>query len=200
MTVWFVRHGETAKNREKRLQGRSNAPLNESGTKQAADVKRFFEESGVSFDAVYSSPLLRAVQTAEIITAKKEDINLDESLLEMDYGPYEGCSLESPPPEIIEFFRDFVHNPAPHGVESLDHVTARLGDFLERIKYSEAENILIATHAIAMKGALEYLTPESKGSYWSKYIGTCAVYKAEYDGAHYSIPEEVFSLNYEPGV
>ena len=51
---------------------------------------------------------------------------------------------------------------------------------LEEIRKEAVEkNILISTHAIAMKGALEYLTPDSCGSYWSKYIGNCAVYTAE---------------------
>lgn len=144
--------------------------------------------------------LIRAVQTAQIITGENKEIQTDARLLEMDYGPYEGISLENPPPEIIRFFSDFVHNPAPDGMESLAQVTRRLGDFLEDIKEEPAENILITTHAIAMKGALEYLTPGSSGSYWSKYIGTCAVYSADYDGQTWSVPDEKFTLVHEPGV
>ena len=59
------------------------------------------------------------------------------------------------------------------------HVGARR-QRLEDIREEAAEkNILISTHAIAMKGALEYLTPDSGGSYWSKFIGNCAVYTSE---------------------
>ena len=42
------------------------------------------------------------------------------------------------------------------------------------------ENILVSTHAIAMKGILEYLTPDSDGSCWSRNIRNCAVFTAEY--------------------
>ena len=110
----------------------------------------------------------------------------------MDYGPYEGMDLTHPAPEIITFFSDFVHNPAPEGMEPLPEVVARLGTFLEEIRdEARGRTILLSTHAIAMKGALEYLTPESKGSYWSKYIGNCAVYKVEVgpDGS-FGIPAE----------
>jgi hypothetical protein len=42
-----------------------------------------------------------------------------------------------------------------------------------------------------MKGALEYLMPESKGSWWSTYIGNCAVYMTEYKDGSYTLPQEI---------
>lgn len=199
MKIWFVRHGETAKNRDRLLQGRSDAPLNEAGIEQAGMARRFFMDKGVEFDRVISSPLRRAMQTARIITDgsngnEKLEIQTDDRLLEMDYGPYEGTSLEHPSPEIIHFFSDFVHNPAPEGMESLAHVTGRMGDFLEDLKETDAESVLLATHAIALKGALEYLTPESDGQWWSRFISTCAVFSTEYDGKEYSLPVEEFQI------
>lgn len=191
MTLWLVRHGETAKNREKKLQGRSNSPLNEDGIHQAESVRDYFKKKRVAFDQIYSSPLTRAVQTARIIAGQDQKISTDDRLLEMDYGPYEGVSLESPPPEIRTFFTDFVHNPAPEGMESLDHVKERAGDFLSSLIGAGTGDILIVTHAIVLKGALEYLTPGSKGSYWAKYIGNCAVYRNDYNGTAYLAPEEV---------
>lgn len=200
MMIYIVRHGETARNREKRLQGRSDASLNDNGILQAEQARDFFGKQEICFDKVYSSPLIRAVQTARIIAGEQAEIFTDDRLLEMDYGPYEGSSLEEPAPELIHFFSDFVHNPAPEGMESLDHVVTRLGMFLKDIQKENARNILIATHAIAMKGALEYLTPDSKGSYWSRYIGNCAVYKAEFADGRYDVPEEILSLQCDPGV
>ncbi|MBQ6488430.1 MAG: histidine phosphatase family protein [Solobacterium sp.] len=192
MRVYILRHGQTDKNKEKVLQGRSDLPLNEEGRQQAEETGAYFRQNGISFDRVYSSPLSRAVQTAEQ-AAPGHDVLKDERLLEMDYGPYEGSSLTSPAPEIVEFFRDFVHHPAPEGMESLASVTARLGTFLDELAGTcgPSENILISTHAIAMKGALEYLMPESKGSWWSTYIGNCAVYMAEYRNGAYSAPKEI---------
>ena len=200
MRLYFVRHGQTANNRAKRLQGRSDSPLNEEGVRQAELVREFFAAHGIKVTKVYSSPLQRAVQTAEIISSGQAGIVCENRLLEMDYGPYEGCSLDSPPVEIIRFFQDFVHNPAPEGMESLSGVKQRLGSFLQDIRTESDETILVSTHAIAMKGALEYLDPGSNGSYWSKYISNCAVYRSGYSAGSFLVPEEIFSIGYEPGV
>ena len=190
--IYIVRHGETAKNKAQVLQGRSNAPLNDAGRLQAAKVRDFFANAGIRFAKVYSSPLTRAVQTGEII-AENVPVVTDDRLIEMDYGPYEGMDLNHPDPEVVEFFRDFVHNPAPKGMEQLSDVVARTGEFLEEVRQeAESGNLLISTHAIAMKGALEYLTPESKGAYWSKYIGNCAVYGVEVTAEGWGRPVFVY--------
>ena len=187
--IYLIRHGQTAKNKEGVLQGRSNFPLNEAGKQQAKAAGEMLKAAGISFDKVYTSPLIRAVQTAEII-AGDIPLTADDRLIEMDYGPYEGMELKNPSPEVLEFFKDFAHNPAPEGMEQLSDIVARLGAFLEEIQEEAAEkNLLLSTHAIAMKGALEYLTPDSKGGYWSKYVGNCEVYTAEaYANGSWSVP------------
>ena len=177
--IYIIRHGQTEKNRANVLQGRSDIPLNDSGRQQAEEARNRLIKAGIHFDLVYTSPLIRAVQTAAIIAEGIPQLK-DGRLIEMDYGPFEGMDLANPAPEVLEFFRDFVHNPAPNGMEPLQAIVVRLGSFLEEIREEAAEkNILISTHAIAMKGALEYLTPDSGGSYWSKFIGNCAVYTSE---------------------
>lgn len=185
--IYIIRHGETEKNKAMLLQGRSDQPLNEAGVRQAERARDAFMALGVKFDRVYSSPLIRAVQTAQIVAPDLEVLT-DDRLLEMDYGPYEGASLENPAPELLHFFMDFVRHPAPAGMESLESVVQRLGSFLEDIRGDG--NILISTHAIAMKGALEYLTPDAGGSYWSKHIRNCDVYTAEQTETGYTVPAE----------
>ena len=188
--IYLVRHGETVRNKAGRMQGRSDFPLNERGEEQARLLGQRFRRAGVRFDAVYASPLRRAVQTAALIAGEDADIRVDERLIEMDYGPYEGMDLRHPAPEVLAFFMDFVNVPAPAGMEKLSAVTARLGRFLEELKAESAgKNVLISTHAIALKGALEYLTPESKGSYWAKNIGNCAVYRTELTDRAFLAPE-----------
>ena len=49
-------------------------------------------------------------------------------------------------------------------------------------------NILISTHAIAMKGILEALTPDSHGAYWNRYVGNCEVYVTAYRDGRYDVP------------
>lgn len=190
--IYIIRHGQTDLNVKQVLQGRSNAPLNATGVAQAEEAAARFQARGITFDRVYSSPLQRAIQTAECIAGGCA-IHVDERLIEMDYGPYEGMSLTDPAPEVLTFFSDFVHQPAPHGMEQLAEVVHRLGAFLEELKKDADGNILISTHAIAMKGALEYLTPDANDSYWSRNIGNCSVYQTEVVSGTYLIPTE-FSI------
>ena len=73
-------------------------------------------------------------------------------------------------------------------MEQLSSVVGRVGAFLEQIKDIPG-NILISTHAIAMKGALEYLTSGSNGACWSKYIGNCAIYAAKNKNGRFGVPK-----------
>lgn len=188
--IYIVRHGQTEQNLKKKLQGRSNHPLTDLGREQASAVGDAFRDAGIVFDKVYTSPLDRAIETAKLV-AGDVPIECEDALIEMDYGPYEGTDLHNLPPEVEEFFKDFTNHPAPDGMEQLSSVVARAGEFLERLKAEAVHrDILLSTHAIAMKGLLEYLTPESNGAYWSKYIGNCAVYVTELNDGEYTVPKE----------
>ena len=185
--IYIIRHGKTELNKANALQGRSNYPLNEEGILQAKEAAKRLE--GITFSHVFTSPLVRAKDTASIVVPNVKAVT-DVRLIEMDYGPYEGMTLQNPAPEVLHFFKDFVHNEAPEGMETLSSVVKRAGEFIEEIKDLQG-NILISTHAILMKGILEYLTPGSHGSYWSKYIGNCAIYAADNTGGIVGIPEEI---------
>ena len=192
--IYFIRHGQTETNKEHKLQGRSDIPLNETGREQAASAAAWFRSQGITFDLVYSSPLTRAKDTAGIIAPGKQ-IHTDERIIEIDYGIYEGMNLDHPSPELTAFFADFIHNPAPEGMEALSHIIERFGEFLEDIRPQvENRNILISTHAIAMKGGLEYLTPSSGGSYWKTFVANCDIYAASFENGKYGIPHKVWAL------
>ncbi len=192
--IYFIRHGQTETNKAHRLQGHSDIPLNDVGREQARTAAAWFRTQGITFDLIYSSPLVRAVETARILEPDVPIIT-DERIIEIDYGIYEGMDLKDPAPEIVTFFSDFVHNPAPAGMEALPHIIERFGAFLEDIRpQAEGKNILISTHAIAMKGGLEYLTPSSGGSYWATHIANCDVYAASFKDGEYGIPYKVWEL------
>lgn len=185
--IYIIRHGKTKMNQARLLQGRTDLPLDEEGIAQAREAAERL--SGIRFSHVYSSPLERARQTAQIVAPYARPV-LDTRLIEMDYGPYEGTDLRRLPPELTEFFRDFVHHPAPAGMEPLSDVVKRAGSFLDEIAPLGGD-ILVSTHAIAMKGMLEYLTPSSGGSYWSRFIGNCAIYAAENKEGRIGLPAEL---------
>jgi broad specificity phosphatase PhoE len=187
--LYIIRHGQTEMNSRRLLQGRSDVPLNSRGIAQAEEAALRLRSKGVCFDHAFSSPLTRALQTAEILAAGIP-VQADIRLIEMDYGPYEGSDLSAPAPELKRFFEDLIRNPAPAGMEPLQSVVVRSGEFLEEIR-SLKGNVLISTHAVSMKGILEYLSPDSHGSYWSKYIANCEIYCSEQSEAGFTVP---FSL------
>ncbi len=190
--IYIIRHGQTDLNKKHILQGRVDEPLNEDGILQAKAAAALLESLDVPIDQVWSSPLGRAQDTARIVTGGDVPLRTDDRLLEMDYGPYEGTDLASPPEEIVTFFSDFEHQQAPEGMEPLPDIVQRLGSFLEELRQNPPEgNILISTHAIAMKGALEYLTPESGGSYWGKYIKNCDIYVTTLENGEYTVPKQL---------
>lgn len=185
--IYLIRHGQTEKNRQHVLLGRSDVPLNETGIAQARAAAESLK--AVRFDRVFTSPLQRAVQTARLIAPYSEPV-VEPRLIEMDYGPYEGADLTHLPPEILHFFSDFANHSAPEGMEQLSSVVDRVGAFLEELRALDG-NILLSAHAISMKGMLEYLTPDSHGGYWSKYIGNCAVYTVRNEHGGLAVPEEL---------
>lgn len=91
---WLIRHGQTDWNAEQRLQGWRDMPLNAIGKEQALAVRRFLDQQDVQFDAVLSSDLQRAIETAEIALEGHSTTPLpliqDASLRERNYGIYEG--------------------------------------------------------------------------------------------------------------
>jgi broad specificity phosphatase PhoE len=87
-----LRHGATDWNREGRFQGRTDVPLNDEGISQARSAARRLQ--GVAFDTIVSSPLIRAVKTAEIIAAaSRKPVSVDAGLIECDFGSFERRSI-----------------------------------------------------------------------------------------------------------
>lgn len=92
--IWFIRHGETAWNRDGRLQGWQDIALNEAGVAQAAQLAERIAALDTSFDALYSSDLQRAYHTAEpVSSALTLRIRTEPGLRERSYGVLEGLAL-----------------------------------------------------------------------------------------------------------
>lgn len=91
--ILIIRHGQTAWNKMKRLQGHSDIPLNEKGEQQAIALGETLK--GEALDAIYASDLLRAVKTAEAIAKWHSlPVNVDLDLRERCYGVFEGMHAE----------------------------------------------------------------------------------------------------------
>lgn len=181
MRLYIIRHGETEWNKVKRLQGQTDIPLAEEGIRLARETGKGMREEPI--DLVISSPLTRAVQTAELLTeGRKIPILTDDRIIEISFGEWEGqCILES---DVLpsDFRRLFYEEPlncmCPPGGETFDEVRKRTGDFYrslcENPEYKD-KNILISTHGAASRCLLTQFY-EDKDDIWRGGVPkNCAV-------------------------
>ena len=149
----FVRHGQTEANRNGVLLGRLDPPLNDAGREQAAVVAaRVFELTPAR---IVTSPLVRAMETAEIVAvACGLEVAVDDRLIEVDYGEYDGISLAELPSDLVWKWRndaDF----APPGGESLASVGKRMGEYTSEVLGSLADGPMVAvSHVSPIKAAV----------------------------------------------
>lgn len=150
MIAAFIRHGQTDWNRDGLLQGSSDIPLNETGRAQAHDA--FMTLRSRPWDAVVSSPLRRARETAQII-AEGLGIELGPAypeLIERDYGALEGTSSAA----AIERWPDRGYP----GAESLDSVATRGAAALERLAADlPGASVLVVCHGTIIRYTLARL-------------------------------------------
>ncbi len=176
--LYIIRHGKTDWNNERKLQGRTDIPLNEEGIEMARRARD--EYRNVPFDICYCSPLKRARQTADILLEGRNiPIITDDRLLEMSFGIYEGMAngYDDPDLYVSRLFRD----PAGfterlEGGESLDDLFERTGDFLESIVkplLSQNKNVLIVGHGAMNSSIVSRIRGMERKDFWAAGIENC---------------------------
>jgi probable phosphoglycerate mutase len=129
----LIRHGETEWSRSGRHTGLTDLPLTDVGEDQARAAGKLV--AGRSFGAVYSSPLTRAVRTAQL--AGLSDATLDADLLEWDYGGYEGVTTDQIQQERPGWYLwddGIIPGDAAHPGETVEHVGERCDRVLARVR------------------------------------------------------------------
>lgn len=150
-TLILVRHGLTDWNIEGRYQGRLDIPLNAEGRKQAEALRTRLENT--PFERVYSSPLQRALETAQII-ARGKPIRRDPRLAEIDHGDWQGKTHQEIATEWPHQWHAWKSDPdrfTPPGGESIAGVQSRVREFLAEI---EGEAILCVSHGVVIQAFL----------------------------------------------
>jgi len=156
-TILLARHGETDWNRQGRFQGHADPPLNATGYAQAAELAA--ELKDVELAAVYSSPLRRALETAQLVAAEHrlEPVAVD-ALREVDVGSWQGLTrpeIETRYPE--QFARWLDYDQGWEDGESYEEMGRRaVAALLEFAAAHEDERVLAVTHGGPIRAAFAF--------------------------------------------
>jgi probable phosphoglycerate mutase len=167
-SIIFLRHGQAKNNTERILAGRTpGVPLTEKGHDQAKKAAQFLEDMNIS--AIYSSPIERAKNTAEIVAEHTSvDVRIDDRLIELDMGKSTGMPYDeifsSHGNVFMKFYRgelEIAHN----GVETFADVKKRVLGIVDHvIDKHPNENVVLVTHMDPIKAMLSTvvsLSPEN---------------------------------------
>jgi probable phosphoglycerate mutase len=178
--LYIMRHGRTDWNDLRKLQGRTNIPLNEEGREQARAAAE--EIRDLHLDICFVSPLQRAAETAEIVLAGRDiPIVKDDRLQEMCFGVFEGIenSFQIPDCPVNQLFQDPEEYKVPvEGGESLEELYARTGAFLKEQVYplvEQGKDVLIVGHGAMNCSIICQVRNIPVKDFWSAGIENCKV-------------------------
>lgn len=142
-TVTLVRHGQTERSARKAYSGQLDIALTEEGREQARRCGELLREAGV--DAILSSPLVRARDTAEAIAAATgAPVTVDDRLVEVDYGPFEGLDRAGAREKFGQAFQDWRDDPFGSPVPGMEP----LADALQRARAATADALARSEHPV----------------------------------------------------
>jgi alpha-ribazole phosphatase/probable phosphoglycerate mutase len=184
MNLLMVRHGEIPSNVNKVYAGKSPERLTEKGVYQAKDVTEKLK--GFKVHALYSSPIQRARQTAEIIGEKiGEDVLVNEEFREMELGPWEGLSEKDVARMYPEEWRIWQNRPAELKLPERE----TLGELLKRALTGVRNifrditdyNVVIVTHVAIIRVLLLWHAKKSLNLYKSIHVPNAEIFELKMD-------------------
>ena len=156
--IIFIRHNETLWNAENRIQGQLDLGLSEFGEKQAEILSEALDS--FDFDCVYSSPLVRALKTSEIICRKKNTLVTIPELAEIFLGPWQGLTVDEVKERFVDEYKAFRESPElyeSNEMETLQDIGERFTEFIKKIMYHENKLYCVVSHGTTMRAGLAKL-------------------------------------------
>ena len=177
--LYLVRHGQTEFNVKKLVQGRCNSPLTELGVKQAEYAGAWLCEHGVRPDRIVSSPLGRAMQTADVLARSlgfSDDVEPCEGIIERSYGSFEEGPFEALPTDVWDPGEVLV----PFGGEGSAALQRRMVAALtEAIEPDGVETLLAVSHGSASRQFIVATMPQ--GMKRPDRLPNCAIMVFDFD-------------------
>lgn len=183
MRIFAVRHGQTDYNHLRLVQGYMDNPLNEEGIAQAERMGLYMQKHNYTFDAVYTSPLIRAKKTAEVIIKTlniQTEIITEPLFIERDFGYFEGKSVDKTISMISQF--GFTHDNYENNVDFLVRIKAGLN---KTFQSNPNQQILLTAHSHSIKALLVLSDPKQFS--FMTVLGNASLCIIDYDGNHLSV-------------
>lgn len=165
LNIYFVRHGETEWNKEKRIQGLLDSALTTKGVKDTNKLKEILAE--INFTAVFTSELGRAYETAKILNVNNIELQKKKEFNEKNFGLWQGMKkvdifLKYPKQAHSYFHNIKEYNSADIKAESLEDALKRFRQGINEIlDIYEKGNILLVTHGTILKLFFNYIDNKS---------------------------------------
>lgn len=182
MNWYFMRHGQIASNLKRVYSGRSEEVLTDTGREQVRQASR--QLAGVEIDAIYSSPLARTRETAEIVIAERGwdlTINLDDRFNEFKMGPWEGMAEDDAAAQFPAEWAVWNHTPADlviDGRETLAQLQLRVLDGLRAIANMTSHgSVLIVTHVAVIRVVELFATGRKLNDYKKIAVDNARIFK-----------------------
>ena len=195
--IILVRHGETEWNRVERFRGRADVPLNAAGLAQAkATGRRIAADVSLSPigppAAVYSSPLARAVKTAEAIAGHFDlSVQVHPALADIDYGEWQGLTPDEARarwPEMVDAWYSAPHTARIPGGETLGDLRARAMAAVNELAARHAgQSIVLVGHTVVNRVILLGVLGLGNDRFWRLRQDTCAVNVFEAEGGDFTL-------------
>ena len=185
MRLILVRHGQTDWNREYRVQGQSDMPLNRTGLAQAEAIAMALKAEPI--EAIYSSPLKRAYQTAKAIRQiHPVEIITNEGLKELDVGEVDGLYYPSLKTETPEFFAAWMADPGSvrwPGGETLPELQHRVWNAVQEITSNDhSGSVVITSHFFTLLTLLCRILGLELASFRRLNLGVAGISIVEFSG------------------
>jgi broad specificity phosphatase PhoE len=180
--IILARHGETAWNVEKVFRGRADVSLDEVGVTQAELLGKYL--SNWELEAIYSSPLRRALDTANIIGRHhKVAPVVAEGLTDIDYGGWQSLSereVNRLYPTLLNEWHSYPHKVTMPGGESLEDVRRRAVEVVDDIPTKHNGNVLLVSHRVVIKVLVCHLLGLGNSQFWNVRQDVCGVTVFDY--------------------
>lgn len=175
----FIRHGQAENNTKRVLAGRTGGiPLTDAGKSQAAQAAELLAQLGAS--AIYSSPVMRARDTAEILADRASlNVTVDDRLTELDMGCFTGMKYDdvfSAHGNVFLRFYQGDDDISRHGVEAFARVRSRVADMARHASREHpGQNVALVTHMDPIKAALSLAAGPSAQALFELVIANASI-------------------------